>query len=79
MQMKKTVTLGEALSMLLGIITLVSIWAINLNEKVSRNDLRIDNIEKENYEMKRDVKEIKNTTTQILITLENKVSRDEIN
>jgi hypothetical protein len=74
--LKRSISLGELISSIVGVITLVSIWAINLDSKVKENGLRIRYLEQNFDSAKEDLKEIKRTTNEILINLEKKKDRD---
>ena len=74
--LRRSISLGELISSIVGVITLVSIWAINLDSKVKENSLRIRYLEQNYDTTKQDLREIKRVTNEILITLEKKQNRD---
>lgn len=73
--MRKQPQVWEILVALIPIFAGITIWLFNLANKVERQDVRIENMEKEQSQYRKDVNDIKDKLTLILIKMENKQDR----
>jgi len=73
--MKKEITLGQAIAIIVAIMgTVLTSW-ITTSNRITKAETEIDNIKASNAEYKSDIREIKNTMNTILIRMESKMDR----
>lgn len=73
--MKKQPQVWEILVALVPIFIGISVWLYNMGTKVNQHEIRIETIEKAQSDYRKDVNDIKEKLTLILIRMENKQDR----
>ena len=73
--MKKQPQVWEILVALLPIFIGITVWLLNLGNRVERHDIRLDNVERQQTEYRQDVNQINEKLQLILIKMENKQDR----
>lgn len=74
-EMKKEITLGQAIAIIVTIMgTVLTSW-ITTSNRITKAEADIENLKQSNAEYRSDAKEIKATVNSILIKMENKADR----
>ena len=75
--MKKQFTLGNALAIFVPIIILLLAWGNTVEVQLKEHGVRIELVEKSNEKIEEKLDRIQQTTTDILIELQNKKNRED--
>jgi len=73
---KKQITLGQAIGFAITIFLVVLAWVGAIQESINRHDERIKFLESSDTKIEKKIDQIQETTTKILIELQNKKNRD---
>ena len=75
--MKKEITLGNLLAILVPTFIIILTWGGNLQTQLKEHSIRIQTLERNNGKVEAKLERIENLQTQILVELQNKKNRED--